>query len=269
MGAKVSDNDTRCSSYDTRWSESQWFYCIDGNKWSFEEEEIKYEGGSWQKTGVTRLKAMVESASTFCSESNVQYEWRQTTRWQCETPTEKFRATYSGGQTYYKLCNNSDILASGDTKPSGYEYSAMTSAVIGNCVTSIGESAFQYCYSLTSIDILDSVTSIGEWAFAYCSGLTSIDIPSGVTNISNSAFQGCSSLTSIDIPSGVTNIGGSAFRNCSGLSSIIVNATTPPTLGTYAFYNTTCPIYVPAASVDTYKSAENWSTYASRIQAIP
>lgn len=253
MGAKVSDNDTRCSSYDTRWVESQWFYCIDGNKWSFEEEEIKYEGGSWQKTGVTRLKAMVESASTFCNES-VQYEWRETTKWQCASPTEKFRATYSGGETYYKLCDNSDILASGDTKPSGYTASAMTSAVIGSCVTKIGEQAFGayydggYCYNLSSITIPDSVTRIDNSAFANCSGLTSVTIPDSVTSISTAAFWGCTSLI-----------------------SVTVNATTPPTLGIgWEFDNTNdCPIYVPAASVDTYKSAENWSTYASRIQAIP
>jgi hypothetical protein len=314
MGAKIQDNDTRCSSYDTRWVESQRFYCIDGNKWSFEEEEIKYEGGSWQKTGQTRLKAMVEANSDFCL-LDADYEWRLTTKWQCASPTEKFRATYSGGQTYYKLCDNSEILASGETQPSGYEASAMTSAVIGSCVTSIGDQAFhnckslssvtipntitsigyrafEYCTSLSSITIPDSVTSIGSSAFISCSSLTSIDIPnsvtnigstafyrcsgltsvtigSGVTSIGSNAFRNCSSLTSIDIPSGVTSISQGAFYNCSSLSSMTVNATTPPTLGINVFYNTTCPIYVPCQSVSSYKSAENWSTYADRIQGIP
>jgi len=41
-------------------------------------------------------------------------------------------------------------------------------------------------------------------------------------------------------------------------------------LGSFAFYNTNnCPIYVQADSVDAYKAATNWKTYASRIQAIP
>jgi hypothetical protein len=34
-------------------------------------------------------------------------------------------------------------------------------------------------------------------------------------------------------------------------------------------YTNNCPIYVPSASVETYKSASGWSGYASRIQAIP
>jgi hypothetical protein len=36
-----------------------------------------------------------------------------------------------------------------------------------------------------------------------------------------------------------------------------------------ALDDTRCIIYVPSASVDTYKAASGWSTYASRIQAIP
>ena len=77
-------------------------------------------------------------------------------------------------------------------------------------------------------------------------------------------------LTSITIGSGVTSIGGAAFYNCRSLSSVTVEATTPPTLGLNVFNNTNnCPIYVPSQSVNAYKTATNWKTWASRIQAIP
>ena len=43
-------------------------------------------------------------------------------------------------------------------------------------MTSIGDSAFSYCTSFSSITIPDSVTSIGDWAFKFCSNITSIDV---------------------------------------------------------------------------------------------
>ena len=144
------------------------------------------------------------------------------------------------------------------------------SIIIPNSVTSIGQFAFGGCSSLTSITIPSGVTSIGSGVFQGCSGLTSIDIPSGVTSIGSSAFTNCYGLTSIDIPSGVTSIGGYAFKYCGSLTSVTVEATTPPTLGTNAFsYNASGrKIYVPSASVETYKSATNWSDYASDIEPI-
>ena len=137
-------------------------------------------------------------------------------------------------------------------------------------VTSINNYAFGSCSSLSSITIPNSVTNIGQNAFNSCSSLTSVTIGSGVTSIGSNAFRFCSGLTSITIPSGVTSINDNAFRECSGLTSITIEATTPPTLGNDAFYETNdCPIYVPAASVETYKAASGWGTYANRIQAIP
>ena len=66
------------------------------------------------------------------------------------------------------------------------------------------------------------MTEIGESAFRYCSSLTSITIPEGVTTIEEEAFAGCSSLTSITIPEGVTEIGKSAFEDCTG--ELIINS---------------------------------------------
>ena len=147
---------------------------------------------------------------------------------------------------------------------------SLTSIDIPSGVTSVSDSVFLNCSSLTSVTIPNSVTSIGTAAFNNCTSLTSIDITSGVTSIGMYAFLACTSLTSIVIPSGVTSIGESAFQYSSSLTGITVNAVTPPTLGNNAFNNTNnCPIYVPSESVETYKSAHNWSNYASRIQEIP
>ena len=71
-----------------------------------------------------------------------------------------------------------------------YSYrSSITSAIVENGVTSIGERAFDGCSSLTSVTIPNSVTSIGYGAFYFCYGLTSVTIPNSVTSIGNLAFN--------------------------------------------------------------------------------
>lgn len=173
--------------------------------------------------------------------------------------------------------NNGSKVKLYDVNGDGVLTSAMTSsytatlvsAEIGNACTIIGDRAFRICSSLTSVTIGDSVTSIGSNAFYYCTNLTSIVIPNSVTSIGDYAFGDSTNLTSVTIGDSVTSIDSNAFKGCSELTSVTINRTTPPTLGSSAFNNTNdCPIYVPSASVDTYKAATNWSSYASRIQAI-
>lgn len=155
----------------------------------------------------------------------------------------------------------------------------LTSVIIPNSVTTIGESVFSSCSALEKITIPSSVTSIGNFAFS-STNLKSVVIPDSVTVIANSlfvgsnlvtvtlgdsvtsievnAFRNCSSLTAITIPDSVTSIGASAFRDCSSLSRINCLATTPPTMGNGAFSsiafdtNGFQSIHVPASASSAY-----------------
>ena len=91
-------------------------------------------------------------------------------------------------------------------------------------VTSIGDSAFLNCASLTTVTIPNSVTSIAESAFEGCGSLTNVAIGSAVTSIGACAFYGCGSLTGIAISSVVSSIGNDAFGGCASLTGITVNA---------------------------------------------
>ena len=82
-----------------------------------------------------------------------------------------------------------------DDSPAVQKKDNVKKVVIEDGVTSIGESAFYSCKSLTSITIPDSVTSIENYAFDNCINLTSITIPKSVTSIRNDAFYGCNNLT--------------------------------------------------------------------------
>jgi hypothetical protein len=149
--------------------------------------------------------------------------------------------------------------------------SVLNSVTLPSTISTLKDYAFSSCASLTSI-VMPSVRRIENSVFAYCTSLASITIPSSVTSIGSSAFSDCTSLASITLPPNLTSIGAYAFRRCSSLASVTVEATTPPTLGNNTVFNgchADLVIYVPAASVSAYQSATNWSTYASKIQAIP
>ena len=68
--------------------------------------------------------------------------------------------------------------------------------------------------------ILEGVTSIGDYAFAFYDSLTSVVIPDSVTSIGNYAFYYCDSLTSVLIPNSVTSIGSNAFSYCDSLTDV-------------------------------------------------
>ncbi len=99
---------------------------------------------------------------------------------------------------------------------------SLTSVIIPCSVKSIGIWAFCNCYALTTVTMLDGVTSIGESVFFDCRNLTTVVLPKSLMIISDQAFANCNSLTSIEIPNSVTSIGVRVFSGCTALTSITV-----------------------------------------------
>lgn len=158
----------------------------------------------------------------------------------------------------------------------GWCNEAVSFSGILNTITSIGTSAFFGC-KFTSVDIPDSVLTIGSTAFSTMNRLQSVTIGNGVTSIGDSAFFQNTNVRSVTIGNGIRSIGSSAFDTVGGTTdstkcTFTILATTPPTLGNdYNVFTTARvkAIYVPAESVAAYQAANNWSSYASIIQAIP
>lgn len=170
------------------------------------------------------------------------------------------------GQTYTVTALDAGSYTSG---PFYSTRSTLVSITIPKTISSIANYSF-YGTALTKIIFAEDsqLTSIGISAFESCRSLASITIPNTVTNIGMYAFRFCNSLTSLVIPENVATIGQSAFDSCGSLTNITVLATTPPTLGYNVFSSNVTNIYVPAESVDTYKSASGWSSYTNIISAI-
>jgi hypothetical protein len=165
-------------------------------------------------------------------------------------------------------------------------------------VTQLGAYAFDSCPFLEKIN-LSNITSISIHCLNFCGAISDFIIPSSITSIPESAFAGTrisisfaagSTLTSIannafsrfgdaliskdgkiEFPASLTSIGTEAFLNCNLILEWTFLSTTPPTLAnTNAFsgINAASKIYVPDASVATYKAATNWVTYADYIYPL-
>lgn len=194
------------------------------------------------------------------------------------------------------ITGNTDCYA--QFKYSAYVYSKIIDRSINSdyensLVTGVGAYAFYYASSLKSVNFPNASGDIGMCAFQYCAALSSVNIPNA-TQILGNAFQR-TGLTSVNFPlvtyvggsafdssdrlvtadfGAVTYIGSGAFSNCYALTTLIIR-TTAQVCYLGGPLSSSCPIakgsgyiYVPAALVDSYKSATNWSTYAAQIRAL-
>jgi hypothetical protein len=101
---------------------------------------------------------------------------------------------------------------------------SLTSVSVPDTVTNIGSGVFYYCTSLTNVSLPDSITSIADYLLAECYSLTNFTIPNSIINIGNSVFSDDSGLTSIIFPNSITNIGNESFSGCSSLTSLTIPA---------------------------------------------
>lgn len=164
--------------------------------------------------------------------------------------------------------NSTYTIPDGVTTIGGFAFEFcdnLTTVNIAKSVTVINESAFRKCTSLTAITIPSNVTTIGDNVFFDCDALTSVTLEEGVTTIGEAAFMDCSALTTITLPASVTEIGPGAFYNNLAFTSITCKAVTPPTITSSAFPNIDreIPLYVPAESIDLYKSATDWKEFTN------
>ena len=168
----------------------------------------------------------------------------------CLTLTESPNGTT--GDLTWSLCNGV-LTISGNGAMENYIFS--------------GTPWYSYNASITSVIIEEGVTTIGNLAFLWYYSLETITIPNSVTTIGVSAFEGCRKLTSVTIGNSVTRIEDLAFVDCKGLKSITIHAITPPALEGNAFYNvpTHIPVYIPCQGYRNYTNHTKWGRFTNII----
>ena len=112
--------------------------------------------------------------------------------------------------------------------------------------------------------IPDGMVKINDYTFNDCGSIKSVVVPDGVVSIGTYAFS-CPELTKATIGKNVNTIGMGAFTS-EKLAEFISWNPVPPTGSGIGYHSDDFTVYVPAGSVDAYKSAEDWRYY--NIKAI-
>ena len=133
-------------------------------------------------------------------------------------------------QAFYKSTNVENLILPNTLITIGEEMfyqSKLKTVVIPANATTIGNSAFEQCASLISIDIPANVETIGTAVFFICSSLATVTFENGSQlktigggSYSSGAFSDCTALTSIEIPASVETIEAAAFKGCSSLATV-------------------------------------------------
>ena len=220
-------------------------------------------------------------------------DWQNATSWASIDCIVTIGSRFTIGNLTYEITSETEVKVQACTQsatsvviPATVTYQGTTYSV-----TTIGNSAFMDCSSLTSVTIPNSVTSIGISSFKNCSSLTTVTIPNSVTSIGEYAFSGCSSLTSMTIEmnnvwdfgniglnstlqnltlgENVTSIASGAFNNYNSLQNVTCLATTPPTLedNTVFPYPNIATLTVPCGTLEAYSAPTSlWNMFfAGRI----
>lgn len=175
---------------------------------------------------------------------------------------------------YFDMSLRYVTIPSGISAITSYEFYSCVSLLeisIPKSITKIGSGVFYMCYALKNAFLPNQITSIDASSFYYTASLSKLIIPAKVTTIDRYLCFNAWAIISIVCRGSISSIAANAFGNCYGMKFYdFSNCTAVPTLAnTDAFINMAndCEIRVPAALLDKWKTAANWSTYANHIVA--
>ena len=167
-----------------------------------------------------------------------------------------------------KLKNVTKIANNAFQKEDNGESYQLTTIIVGDRVTEIGNSAFRHCARLRTVDLPEGITRIENGTFDGCVRLQTIEIPEAVTSIGVGAFSSCMKLYTMILPERVNSLGNAAFSNCASLHSVIIRNKTAFAIDNSVFTQTPIQnIYVFSEKVDDYKNVVA-GPYKNKVKAL-
>ena len=124
----------------------------------------------------------------------------------------------------YKKQVTTIMISDGITRIGNYAFSDcvnLTTVIMPDSITEIGKMAFYNSTSLKTIELSENLETLGDGVFKK-SGMESIRFPQSLKTIGESAFYQCRSLVDVQMTEGLTTIGYSAFKLCDNLESIVM-----------------------------------------------
>ncbi len=124
----------------------------------------------------------------------------------------------------FYACDNLQVLTLYKTSDISmvFDLSAIVKVTIGEGVSYIDESAFEYCETLTEVSLPSTLTSIKAYAFYGCTALERVVLPAGVVSIGENAFENCTLLSEINLPDSLMLISEYAFCGCEALEVLSI-----------------------------------------------
>lgn len=175
---------------------------------------------------------------------------------------------------------------------------SLETLIMPNTVTKIGNSCFYQCHSLKNLHVSENLTEVGTGLFWDCYELTSAaiigDIPvmknlfynctslkrlqigskhntPGTTLLKNSTIGRCNQIEYLELGANIDSLESSAMSGVDSLKVLICWAPTPPRCDGYwhSFgpnpHYLNCVLYVPKASLEAYRTAEEWKYFKTIV----
>ncbi|MCR5794382.1 MAG: leucine-rich repeat protein [Solobacterium sp.] len=117
-------------------------------------------------------------------------------------------------------------------------YARVKTVNLSPSITSIGESAFERCYDLTTVNFTEATALQTIEDSAFClTGLSKLSFANKLTSIGAYAFYGNDKLRTVTLHKNIKTVGEGAFSGCTALAAAAIKGNT--TLRSFAFGNCT------------------------------